>query len=116
MLSNFHDVPASNVHNRATNTLRRFNYDVVVLRHVEGIQSFDFLPCAVENTLIDGVRDTVVDQLRENQPIFTLVKHLEGIGREWESASNIRIASENSVDVTGKLCPLVFVDGVGDIG
>ncbi|KAA8571643.1 hypothetical protein EYC84_001636 [Monilinia fructicola] len=59
MFSNFYDIPTTNVNHRAANTLRRFNNDVVVLRHVECVKGLDLLSRAIEHTLINSIRDAL---------------------------------------------------------
>ena len=66
MLSYFDDVSAANIDDRAADTLGRLNNDVVVLGHVERIELFDLSTGYVQNTLIDGIRHTVVDQLSQH--------------------------------------------------
>ena len=76
----------------------------------------DLLSSLVQNTLIDGVRHAVVDQLRQNQTILALVEHLECIGREGQEVANIRVSGKDSIDVSRELGPLIFVDCVCNIG
>lgn len=83
MLPDLDDVASADVHNRAADTLGGFDDNVVVLTHMESIEIFRLSAGDVEDTLIDGVRYTVVDELGENQTILALVEHLKGIGREW---------------------------------
>lgn len=106
------DVSTANVHHRATNTLCRLNYDVVVLGHVEGVQSLDLLADSVEDTFVDGVRYAVVDELGQDQTVLAVVEHLKGVGVERQQAANIGVAGKNSIDVPCELGQLILVDGM----
>jgi len=116
MLADLNDVAGANVDDGAANTLGGLDDDVVVLGHVEGIEGLDLAARHVQDTLVDGVGDAVVDELGEDQTILALVEHLKGIGREGEAAVNVGIACEDGIDVARELGPLIFVDGVGDVG
>lgn len=83
MLPYFDDISTANVDHRAPNTLCGVDDDVVVLGHVKCIQSLDFLPRPVQYTLINRIRHAVIYELCQHQPVFAVVKHLEGVGREW---------------------------------
>ncbi len=69
-------------------------------------------PRQVEHTLVDGIRNAVVDELGKHQAVLALVEHLEGIGGERQASANIGIAGEHRVDVAGEFGTLVLVDGV----
>lgn len=112
VLPHFNDISTSNIHNRTTDTLCRVDNDVVVLSHVESIQLLQLLSNPVQYTLINGIWNTVVDELRENETIFTLVEHLERIRGEGKEAADIRVSRKDGVDVASEFCPLIFVDGV----
>ena len=76
----------------------------------------DFLAGLVQNTFINSVRDTVVDQLCQYQPVLAFVEHFEGVGWEWQKVTNVRIAGKNSIDMPCEFGPFIFVDGMGDVG
>lgn len=116
MLPDLDDIASTNVHNRAPNTLGGLNNDVVVLAHLEGIEVLGLLSWPVQNSLVNGVRDTVVDELGKHKTILALVEHLKCIGREGQAVADVGITSQNSVDMAGELGSLILVDGVGDIG
>ena len=63
MLSNLNNVAATNVYDRTPNGLGRVDDYIVVLSHVESIDLLDFLARYIQDTLIDGIGDAVVDQL-----------------------------------------------------
>lgn len=115
VLADLNDIATANVHDGAADTFRGFNDNIVVFRHVEGVQGLDLLAGAVEDTLIDRVRNAVVDQLGKYQAVFTLVEHLKGIGREGQHAANVRVAGEDSIDVPREFGSLVLVDSVRSI-
>lgn len=83
---------------------------------MEGIEALDLLSRPVQNSLVDGVGDTVVDELGEDETVLTLVEHLKGIGREGQAIANVGVASQDGVDMTGELGSLVLIDGVGNVG
>jgi len=82
MLPDLNDIPTTNIHDRASNTLRRLDNDIVILSHVESIKLLDLLALPIQHTLVNGVRYAVVDELGEYQAVFATVEHLEGV--EWE--------------------------------
>ena len=106
------NVSTANVHHRATNTLCRLNHDVVVFCHVEGVQCLDLLADSVEDTLVDGVRYAVVDELGQDQTVLAVVEHLEGVGVERQQVADIGVSRENSIDVPCELGQLILVDGM----
>lgn len=67
------DVLRSDVDDRASDTLGRGDNDVVVLRDLEGVERLR-LPLGdrrlVKDTLVDRVRDRVVDELAENETVY----------------------------------------------
>ena len=107
-----YNVSTANVHHRATNTLCRLNHDVVVLCHVEGVQCLDLLADSVQDTLVDGVRYAVVDELGQDQTVLAVVKHLKGVGIERQQVADIGVSRENSIDVPCELGQLILVDGM----
>lgn len=115
MFTDFDNVTRANVDNGAADTLGRFDDDVVILRHLEGIQRLGLSSSNVENSLIDGVGNAVVDEFGQYQTVLALVKHLKGVGRERQAATDICIACQNGVDVAGKLGSFIFIDGMGDV-
>lgn len=115
MFTDFDDVTSANVDNGTADTFGRFNDNVVILSHLEGIQFLGLSPSNVEDSLVNGVGDAVVDEFGQYQTVLALVKHFEGVGREWQAATNIDIAIQNGVDVTGKFGSFIFIDGVGDV-
>jgi hypothetical protein len=116
MLSYFNDVSAANVHNRAANTLCRFDNDVVVLCHLESVEFLRLPPGYVEHTLVNGIGHAVVDELCQYQTVLALVKHLERVGREGQAGADVWVSGKNGIDVAGELSAFVLVDGVGDVG
>lgn len=70
----------------------------------------------IEYTLIYCIRNTVVDEFCQDQPILAFVEHLEGVGGEGETMSDVRIPGKDSINMPGELCPLVLIDCVGYIG
>jgi len=115
MFSDLNDVAGANVHDRASDALGGLNDNVVVLAHLEGVEIFCLLAGQVENSLVNGIRDAVIDQLGEYQAILTVIKHFECIGGEGEATAEIRIAGENGVDMAREFGALVLVDGMGDV-
>lgn len=115
MLADLDDVTAADVYDRAADTLGRLDDDVVVLGHLECVEGLGLLAGHVENSLVDGVGDAVVDELRQDQAVFAVVEHLEGIGREGQATANIGIAGQDGIDVAGELGALILVDGVRDV-
>lgn len=83
---------------------------------MESVQLFNFLSGFVQNTFINSVRDTVVDQFCQYQAIFAFVEHLEGIGWERQKVTNVRIAGEDGVDMPREFGSFIFVDSMGDVG
>jgi hypothetical protein len=115
VLANLDNVSTSNVDDGAADALGGVDDDVVVLGHVESVQLLDLLAGLVQNTLINSIGNTVIDQLGEHQTILALVEHLECIGREGQEVANVGVTGQNSVDMSGEFGSLIFVDGVGDI-
>ena len=116
MLADFDDVAASNVDDGTANALGRVDDDVVILGHVEGIQRLELFAGLVQDALIDGIGDAVIDQLGQHQAILTLVKHLKGVGGEGQRIADVRVAGKDRIDVPGKLGALILIDRVGDVG
>lgn len=116
VFSDLNDITRTDIHDRASYTLGRLDNDIVVFCHVEGIEVFDLASGDVEHTLIDGVRNTIVDELRQYQTVLALIEHLESIGREGQTSPNVGVAGEDSIDMPGELSAFVLVDGVSDIG
>lgn len=115
MLANLNDISTSDIHDGAANTLCGVDDDIVVLCHVESIQFLDFLSSLVQNTLINGIRHAVIDQLCQNKTILALVEHFESIGREGQKLADVRVAGQNCIDVSGELGSLIFIDRMCDI-
>lgn len=115
VLADLNDIPATNVHHRAANTLGRVDHNVVVLGHVESVQLLDLLASLVQDTLINSIRYAVIDQLGQDQTVLALVEHLEGISREGQQVANIGIAGQDSIDVSREFGSLILVDGVGNV-
>jgi hypothetical protein len=116
MLSNLDNVSTANVDNGATDTLGRLNDNVVVLCKVEVVQLLDLPARLIQHTLVNGVWDTVIDELGQNETVLALIEHLKGVGGEWQAVANIGVASKDGIDMARELGSLVFVDGVGDVG
>jgi len=83
---------------------------------MEVVQCLDFLAGSIHNTLVNGIRYTVIDQLGQHETVLTMIEHLEGIGGEREQVSNIRVAGKNRIDVTSESCALVLIDRVRGVG
>ena len=83
MLPYFNDIPTAYIDHRAPDTLCGIDDNVIVLSHVKCVQSLNLLSRPVQYALINRVRYAVIYELRQNQSILAVVKHLEGIGREW---------------------------------
>lgn len=66
VLTTFNKILGTNVNNRASDSLGRVDNDIVVLGHLEIVD----LLSSIENTLIDGVRHSVVDEFTQNQTIY----------------------------------------------
>jgi hypothetical protein len=90
MFPTFCEIRCANVDDRATDTFRRGDDDVVVLGYLEGVQRL-LGRGFVEDTRINGVGYGVVDQLAQNQAVLAFVEDLHGIGRDWEAARNIGV-------------------------
>lgn len=116
MLPYFDDVATAYINHGTPDTLCGVDDDVIVLGHVKCVQRFDFLPRPVQYTLINRIRHAVIYELCQHQPVSAVVKHLEGVGRERQAVSDIRVSSQHGVDVSCKLCPLIFIDRVCNIG
>jgi len=116
MFSNLDDISTTNVDNRATNTLGRLNNNVVVFCHLEGVKVLGLSSGKVEYTLIDGIGDTVVDELGKHQTVLALVEHLEGVGRKRKAGTNVGITGKDGVDVAGEFGAFILVNCVGDVG
>src|SRR4051794_35667309 len=108
MLPNLDEILTSDVYNGASNTFRRVDHDVVVLCHVERVQSLDLLSWPVHHTLVDCIRNAVVDKFCQYETILALVEHLEGVCGEGKKVADICITSEDGIDVSCELCALVF--------
>jgi len=116
MFANLNYIHTTNIDDRATYALGRFDDDVVVLSHVESIESLGFLSGHVQNTLIYRVRHAVVDEFGQDQAIFTFIKHLKRVGGKWHAMADVGITRENGIDVTCELGSFVLVDRVRDVG
>jgi hypothetical protein len=115
MFLHLDDVAATDIHHRASNRFRGVDDNIVVLRHLERIQSLDLLPRSIEDSLIDGIRHAVVDELCEDKPVLAFVEHLESVGGKWKTLANVRITSEDRIDVAGEFRAFFLVDVVDDI-
>jgi hypothetical protein len=82
VLPNFNKISTADVDNRTSNALGGVDDNVVVFCHVESIQFLDLFAWPVQYTFVNSVRDAVVDELRQDQPILAFVEHLERICRE----------------------------------
>ena len=115
MLPNFDDIPTADIDHRASNTLCGVDDYVVILGHVKCVQGLDLFPRSVKHTFINRIRHAVINEFRQYQPIFTIVKHLKGISRKWQPVPDIWISSQHGVDVSCEFRPLILVDCVCDI-
>lgn len=66
MLSSFDDILRTNVDNRASNSLGRVDDNVVVFNHLEVVYLFG----GVQDTLINSIRDGIVDKLTKDETIY----------------------------------------------
>lgn len=112
MFSNLDDISTANVDNGTADALCRLDDNVVVLRHVEGIERLDLLSGLVHDTLVDGVGHTVVDELGQDEAVLALVEHFKGVEGERQFVANVGVAGENGINVASEFGTLVFVDGV----
>ena len=115
MLPHFDNVAAANVDHREADTLGGLDNDVVVLRHLEVVEVLGLPPGNVEDTLVNGIRYAVVDELRQDQAVLAIVEHLKSVGGEGEAAPDVGVAGQNGIDVAGELGSLVLVDGMRDV-
>lgn len=116
MLPNLDNVTSTNVDDGAANTLGRLDDNVVVFSHLKGIEILGPFPRRIQDTFVDSVRDTVIDEFGQDEPVLALVKHLKGICREWKAATDIYIPSKDSIDMPSEFGAFVFVDGMCDVG
>ena len=116
MLPYFDDISTAYIDHRASDALGGVDDDIVVLGHVKSVQSLDLLPRSIQYTLINRIRHAIIYELRQNQPVFAIVKHFECVGREWQPMSDIGISSQDGVDVSCEFRPLILIDSVCDIG
>lgn len=79
---------------------------------MEGVECLDLLADSVQDTLIDCVGYTVVDELGQYETVLALVEHLKGIGGERQLVANVGISGKDGIDVTGEFFALILVDGV----
>ena len=93
MLAALRNVCSADVHDRAADTLRRGDDDVVVLRNLESIERFAG-GGLVEDTGIDGVGDGVVDEFTKDQAVLDLVEDLHCICRDGVSSCEVRVVLE----------------------
>lgn len=115
MLTDLNDVSSTNIDDGTANTLGGFNDKVVVLGHLKRIESLGLAASYVEDSFVNGVRHTIVDQLGQDQAILALVEHLEGIGGEGKPAANISVTIQHRVDVASEFGSFILVDSVGDV-
>jgi len=115
MFSDLDNVLTSDIDNRAADTFGRVDYDVVVLGHMKRIQLSDILAGPIQNTLIDCIRYTVVDEFCKHQAVLAMIKHLKGVRGKRQQVTNVRIAGKNSINVPRELGPLIFIDRVRNI-
>lgn len=115
MLANLDDIAGSNVDDRTADTLGGLDDDIVVLSVVEIVQSLDLLSWSVQNTLINGIWHTIVDQLGEHESVLAMVEHLEGVCWERQQVPDIWVSCQNGIDVSGKLGALILVDVVDNV-
>ena len=115
MLSNLFDIPTPNIDHRTPDGFSRIDHNVVVLRHMKGVEWLYLLSHPIENPFINRVRHAVVNQFCQYQSILAFIKHLKGIGRKGKTMADIRVARQHCVDVSSKLRPLVFVDGMCNV-
>lgn len=66
MFSDLDHITSANIDHRAPDTLCRLNDYVVVLRHLESIQGLCFLSSQVQDSLVNSVGHTVVDELSQD--------------------------------------------------
>ncbi len=94
MLPALGDICGTDVYDRASNSLRGGDDNVVVLGHLERVQRL-LRGGLVQDTDINGLGHGVVDQLAKDETVSTLVEELHGVGRNRETVANIRVAFEH---------------------
>lgn len=116
MLPHLDNISSPNVHNRAADTLGRFDDNVVILGHLERVEGLRLLAGQVQYSFIDRVRNAVVYKLGQDQAILAIIEHLERVGREGEARAYVRVPGKDGVNMASELSTLVFVDSMGDVG
>ncbi|KAH3661835.1 hypothetical protein OGAPHI_006013 [Ogataea philodendri] len=111
----FNNIFRMDVDNHTSNGLGRVQHHVGILQHREVVQLLALLR-DVQNSGVNCVWNRIVNQLGKNQSVCALVENLERIERKWQSVTNMGIASENGIDVSGELNPLFVVDCVCGTG
>src|SRR5271163_309439 len=82
---------------------------------MESIESFYLLPWTVQNTLINGIWDTIIDQFGKHKTILAFIKHLECICWERKTRTQIRVSSKDGIDMSGELSPFILINGMCNI-
>lgn len=113
MFSPFFQITRTDVDYGTSDTFCRSDDDIVIFCHLECVEGFwfPFGEWFVEDTFIDGFRDGVVDQLAQDETIYTglgragswktapftatFVEQLHSICRDRQNMIQIRIASQN---------------------
>lgn len=116
MLAHLNNIASTNVDDRAADTFAGFNDDIVVFAHLEGIEVLRLSSRDIQDTLVDRIGNTIIDEFCKDQSVLAVIKHLEGVGWEWEPTAEICVAGEDGVDMASELSALVFIDGVRDVG
>ena len=83
---------------------------------MEGIKLGGLFARPVQNTLINSVRHAVVDEFGQHETVLALVEHFKGIRWEGQAMPDVRITTEDGIDVAGELGSLVLVNRVSGIG
>ena len=94
MFSSLGDINRTNVDDRASNSLRGSDDNVVVLSHLECVEG---LLCGrlVQDTGVDRLWNRVVDEFAQNKTVPALIKELHGVGRNRKPVADVGISLEN---------------------
>lgn len=115
MLPDFNNIAAPDVYYRTSDTFCGIDDYVVVFSHMERIQLLDLLSRPVQHTLVNGVWNAVVDEFGQNQSVFTLVEHLEGVSRERKKVPDVRVTRKDCIDMSREFGPLIFIDSMCNV-
>ncbi len=93
VLPPFYNIARADIHHRTPNVFRSRNSDVNVVGILKDVE---FTACRfVENSCIDCARYGIVDQLTQDEPVFTFVKKLHRVCWDWETVPNMWIVFDH---------------------